>query len=420
MKKLFVILFILGANSILFAQNSNQNDDLINILVKIKEVEVFKQCENLKNTIEQQTQEVYQNPLASHQQKTSLQTAYQRVWQKYDFFLKAVKQDLIDNKKLEKLWSNPQATAQNYALLCNEVKHVYNNSYLPVYQAVPQQGKSIPVTDLVSLGIDAFQQIVVRIQARKQQKTEHLNQVLPLVNEYFEQSLRMKLWSELNLQATETAVNNQTPDAMVVPAPTLSSLLGSVEFVQILNKQELAMNFEAAKGKNIELVEDTISTHYFSTTTTYPIGTRFKLKATSDAFVYVLALNTDGIKLLFPLTQYKQLGKNIEVIEEANPETGLVILPTKGYFGITASNTGTETNSEDLGIIISKSELITTELIEKLNATTGNLEERLTQALGNNQILPEEAGIQINGNRFDFNATNNEKNILPLVFKILK
>lgn len=257
----------------------------------------------------------------------------------------------------------------------------------------------------------------------------------------------MKLWSELDIQeriiTTSSVPVNQSQSssstgstfyqpvpenqqqAIIIPAPTVNSLMGSVEFIQVSGTTELPMPFEQRTGKDIEVVTDQpidvmVKDKAFSSTNLYPIGTRFKLKVINDAFTYIIALNSDGVKILHPNVRTQNTGKDIEVIQEATPTAGNVTIPVNGTFAITPSKTGIESPSDDLAIMLSKSELIAQELLEKLNAVSGSLSERIAQVFGAEQIPAMVAGIQNEGNLFSFNGNNTSQNILPLVFKIRK
>lgn len=144
------------------------------------------------------------------------------------------------------------------------------------------------------------------------------------------------------------------------------------------------------------------------------------MKIQNDAFSYVLVLNSDGVKLLHPRVQTRSLGKDIEVTQEATPTVGNVVIPANGTFTITPSKTGTELPTDDMALLLSKSELVVEEIIEKLNAVSGSLSERVGQVFGAEQIRPADAGVRAEGNRFTFNAGTSPQNVLPLVFRIRK
>ena len=150
------------------------------------------------------------------------------------------------------------------------------------------------------------------------------------------------------------------------------------------------------------------------------MGTRFKIKISNTAFTYFIVLNSDGIKQLHPNIQVRQNSKDIDIIGEESASIGDLVIPTNGSFIIAASKTGEEKSTEDFCILLSRSELIPEETIEKLNAAYGTLSERITQVFGAQRMALNNSSIRQEGSKIIFDATNSTSNVLPLVFKILK
>jgi hypothetical protein len=446
MHKLFVaLLCLLPCINIAQAQPT----DLSVTLAQLRQSDLFRECADFKTNIETQTRQAAMMPGLTPDGRNQLRVAYTGVYEKYDAFLKAVKQDLVNPQRTQAVTQNPNAEATQYAGLYAAVKAEYDNQYTPVLQRLSGGGKGI-LDDLKAMARTTFtqlaSQVLTNVTTRVQQKLT-LNSMLPMVNEQFYNPMRMKLWSELDIPETvSTASTTPTGDnpalqpgnpttyqpmpevqqqEVVIPAPTVSSMAGSVEFVQLVSGQEQPMSFEQRTGKDIEVVTDeptdvVVKDQSFSTAQSYPIGTKFRMKIQNDAFTYVLVLNSDGVKLLHPRVQTRSAGKDIEVTQEATPSVGNVVIPANGTFTITPSKTGNESPTDDMALLLSKSELVVEEIMEKLNAVSGSLSERMGQVFGADQIRPADAGVRAEGNRFTFNAGNSPQNVLPLVFRIRK
>lgn len=435
------LLFYISLISISFSVKA-QTPDLSATLAQLRQTDLFRECADFRSNLEQQTRQVAMQPNLTADQRNQLRLTYTGVYEKYDAFLKAVKQDLVNPQRTQAITQNPNGEAQQYASLYAAVKTEYDTQYTPLVQQLSGGGKGI-LDDLKAMARSAFTQLasqaVTVVTTRIQQKLT-INATLPVVNQEFYNPLRLKLWSELDIPET-TAMGNSAPSnshpasyqplpemqqqAIIIPPPTVSSLTGSVAFVQLVGGQEQPMSFEQRTGKDIEVVTDeptnvVVKDQSFSTLQAYPVGTRFRMMVQNEGFTYVLALNSDGVKLLHPRVQTRLSGKDIEVTQEATASVGSVVVPANGAFTITPSKTGVEYPSDDMALLLSKSELVVEELLEKLNAVTGSLSERITQVFGANQINPADAGVRAEGNRFMFNAGNSPQNVLPLVFRIRK
>ena len=420
--KNYVLVFVVatGIHLSSFAQT-----DMVSIVTQLRQTSVFQECSKFKTNLELQTKNLTSNPTLSDKDRTNLRLAYTEVQEKYDFFLGAVKQSLLDKNKFQSLLKNPDEASQHYMALYQDITEVYNQSYLPVYTKLNQGSKDLP-EELIKLGIGVFSSIVSKIKAKKQQKEDDFNAMLPVVNDYFYKNLHLKTWSELDVTGDNQP---QTPyplrGEVVIPAPTVTTVLGSVEFIQTTNGQQTPMYFEKIQGKDIGVVSDNkpsleTKDSFWTSTTTYPMGTRFKIKISNTAFTYFIVLNSDGIKQLHPNIQVRQNSKDIDIIGEESASIGDLVIPTNGSFIIAASKTGEEKSTEDFCILLSRSELIPEETIEKLNAAYGTLSERITQVFGAQRMALNNSSIRQEGSRIIFDATNSTSNVLPLVFKILK
>lgn len=412
MKKIIIIL-LLFTSDLTYAQNTAE---LVTLLNQLREMPLFKECRQFKSQIESQTKEASKNTNTTKQIK-DLETSYTTTWQKYDFFLKTVKQDLIDTQRLN--LTSDQSSSQYLALL-NDVKEEYDTNFLPVYQSI-SGGKDIP-EEVLRIGIELVKNIVQKIKTRKIEKKEALNSILPQLNKYLYDNLRLKTFSELDIYNSAT-IKPSVIEPVNVPAATINSMEGAIQFVQLLNNEEIPMEFEQNSGKDITVDTEsgaTYKTPYFTTLNNYPIGSKFQIKADADVFIYALVLNSDGVKILHPNIEYNQQGKDIDVVIDSTPTIGQFILPQKGAFSIVPTKDGRVNNSEDFALIISKSELIMEETIEKLNVAQGQLDERFSQVFSNQQITLEEAQVQLSGSQLSFLYNKADKNILPLVFKVLR
>lgn len=450
--KTLLTLFIALCSGIIGVVAQTQITDLSTTLTQLRQADVFRECAEFKTNLEQQIQSTTRLQGITAEQYEQLRLAYTGVYGKYDAFLMSVKRDLLSTERRQAIAVQP---AVKYATLYAEVKAEYDNKFMPVMQSVSVVGgkniwdelKAIGKATFVSVASQVLTNVAMSIQQKMEQKTS-----LPVINEKFYNPLRLKLWSELDIPPLAATSTNQSTDvsntvnsasnsvgnttyqqpiqqeAIVIPAPTFSQLSGNVSFVQLTGQTEIPINFEQRTGKDIEVVTDvpndstTVKDQYFNTTDAYPLGTRFKIKVSNTAFTYVLVLNSDGIKFLYPRIQVNMRsgGKDIDVIQETTPPIGDMLIPATGSFAITPSKTGAQTESEDFAMLLSKSELSVEETVEKLNAVSGNLAERITQVFGIERILANQAGLKAQGNQFSFNADGTVQNLLPIVFKIRK
>ncbi len=414
-KALFLLLVIVNQS---FAQNDSE---LTAFLTEMRQSPIYAECQQFKTTIESQAKEL-SGKMASAEQAGNLQNIYNGIWHKYDLFLKTIKKDLIGTQNINGLSGKLQSNESTYQSLMVEIKNDYETNFVPMYQT--QMGGKDITEDLLNMGVGLVKNFFQRIKAKKAKKKESLNLALAQINSQFYNNLRMKTWAELDVN-TPVSANVQATNTQIIeiPAPTLGSMEGGIKFIQIANGQELTMEFAQNMGKDIVVDEDkntTYKTPYFTSLNPFPVGTKFKIEASADVFIYAIVLNSTGVKLLHPNVQYAQQGKDIEVTSDASPTVGKFVLPSRGTFTIVEDKNISEKTSEDFALVISKSELIMEETIEKLNASEGSLDERFSQVFGVNQITLDEAQVQFTDSQLRFSYKNTEKNILPLVFKILK
>jgi hypothetical protein len=124
--KNYLLVFVVAAGIHLssFAQT-----DMVSIVTQLRQTSVFQECSKFKTTLELQTKNLTSSPTLSDKDRTNLRLAYTEVQEKYDFFLGAVKQSLLDKNKFQNLLKNPDEASQHYMVLYQDITEVYNQSY---------------------------------------------------------------------------------------------------------------------------------------------------------------------------------------------------------------------------------------------------------------------------------------------------
>jgi hypothetical protein len=434
MKKLFcfcctIILLSIGAASA-------QIKTIDKILATLNGAEVFKNCIAFKSEITGKISKLKTIQNMDPAKFNELRIAYTDVYEKYDAFLKTIKADLSNMDNLKSLMSNPETAAQNYAGTYQSVKDSYESNFLMQFNSLqPSDAKGFPIAVLLKYGLDAFKVIVNSIKNHKIDREGAINLILPAINEKLFNKLKLNTWSQFDL--IEPA-GYKTQEAIIIPERTLNNLSGSIVFFQKLNneEQDRAVSFSSSEGKKdlgviSENSEGSVvaTDQYFSTSESYQIGSKFRLEIKNTGFTYILALNSNGITLLYPnknLIVTVTGSKDIGVTGDETPGTGTVNIPgnksdgTPNYFTITKNAVASESKAEEMAILLSKSELVLEETIEKLNNVTGNLSERITKVFAEKKIDKANGNVIVQENTVSFNADDSEKNILPLIFKILK
>lgn len=429
MKTISILLFLA------FAFSANAQNNIESTVQNLKNSELYNECIAFKNTFEKQTESLGKSVKTTEDYQL-LQKKYLAVATPYDVFLKDLKKDLLK--------TNTKSNANIYLTNWTKVKQEYNQNFLIFYNS-KIGGKGIS-DELLKIGKDFLVKTFNNIKRRVVAKNETLNKILGFVNDNLFNKIQLKGWSELTIQpvtladsATVVPVN----EAVTIPEATLSGLGGKIIFAKIENGQELPMDFRMSAGKDI-IIEKTpvisdpqqnqtppvstenssnsqsYKTPYLESSELHNYGTKFKLKAESTAFIYVMVLNSTGIMLLHPNVNYSQSGKDITVTTNSSPTVGSLTIPSSGLFTISKSGTAADQNpSEDFAILISKSELNFSDLIEKMNASMGPLDERIAIIFADKQITHQEASVNMQAGEIQFKY-DGEKNVLPLVFKINK
>lgn len=462
MKKMFLSLlaglFILSGS--LFAQNQRSVQEVASML---ENADVFIKYRKFRGDFQQMNVELG-GKLKYYEDYDKLNLAYNEVQGKYNEFLEVVRKDLSDWKEIKNMARYPASYADKYLEEYNSVINVYNKSYQPLYnkilaEANVSKGKSI-TPQMILMGIEVFAAVVDLIKGRKEEKEANLSLIIGMVNDHFYNKLRMKDWAELDIpvpqatrpasptpQATSTSTdgaqnrNGAVPTVVTqVSAPLFSDMRGFVEF-HYLDYQDLdqKMNFIANKGKNITVstrvaqnggIQTQTTTNrvdYYNSSESFRDGDQFYLKVNNSAGMYVLTLNSDGtISFLYPFdaaatASNGNKGKNITV--EGRDRNNVTTLPAPDK-GVTPPKqrfftfTGPATR-ESFCVLLTRSDLDVNETRRALEARQGeDLHNRLAAVFGNKLVQPSEAGIMLEGNRLNFDASATEATVLPVVFYI--
>lgn len=430
-KKFRILIFI----NVLAISGFTQNVTLDKILNALNQTEVFQNCIAFKKDLNAKIGAMrLKNNLDSDQFNT-LRLAYTDLYTKHDAFIKAVKVDLSNIENLKTLVNNPESAAITYSNAYQQVKDSYENTFLPLYNNIyPSETRAIPLVVIIKFGIDAFRVIVNTIKNHRLDSEGLINIVLPKLNEKLFNKLKISSWTELHLSEPS---DYKIKEEVVIPKPTINSLHGTISFFHKNSdgRETEVVHFESNEGKkDMKVVSDNnnkkqyATDEYFITHESYPLGSLFRLQVNNSGFTYILVLNTDGIALLYPSKNLviKQENKDIIVSGDATPVAGRVNIPGNDsngqpqYFRIEKNADGSESQSEELALILSRSELLLEETIEKLNNVSGNLSERITQVFGEKKIEKSSANVIMNEDILSFNADNSSNDVLPLVFKIMK
>lgn len=408
--------------------------DIADIIANLKKVEVFKECEKFKTELEKQTKVLASKPHLTESQRNELRSAYNGVYEKYDIFIATVKKSLLDKNKLQSILKKPEETSRNYMALYQGIKEEHEMLYLPVYQRL-NVGSKLITEELVQIGIKIFNQLVEVIKERKVKKNENFNALLQDIDTNFFKNLRLKAWTELEIVIDSQSTTNFNPvttiqngqaakQDVILPESILSDMAGSIEFIQTSDGKQIPILFKQSQGKGTGVIKDKESPSrfldkYWISTQSYSIGTKFKIKVSNSAFTYFVVLNPEGAEQLYPKLTLNS--KNTGIEYDVTPTIGDLTLPSENAsFVITANQTGDNTVAEEFCILVSRSELVSIDILQKLNNATGTLSERITQVFGEQRVSLSETTIQSQDSKIIFNATGSQAKVLPLVFKVIK
>jgi hypothetical protein len=410
MKILISIILIL----ITLPSFSQEKKGFKEFLLELKNLEIHADIKQFKSQIESQTIEAGKL-IGTNEQYLELDKNYTATWVKYDEFLKTLKSDMISPLSISNI------KEQQYQMLLSGVKNEYNSTLIPTLYSI--NGAKDITEDLLKFSVEMIKNLFNKIKNKKIEKAQNTNSLINLANSFFFNDLKLKTFSELNIRPILGQNITTFENKVQVPEATLKELKGEIKFLQLIENTEQIMDFQQNGGKDIIVNSKTHETYkspYFYSTNTYPNGSKFKIKSTSNAFIYILAINSDKVEILAPTLNYTQNGKDIIIKNEEPPQIGEIEMPANGSFEIVENRNGNILDTEDFGIIISKSELVMEDLIEKMNSSVGSLDERFSQVFSDQQITYDEAKVEFKEGGIFFENIQDGKNILPLVFKILK
>ncbi len=164
------------------AQNSQR--DLSVSLEQLRQTALFVECAEFKTNIEEQTRSVATNPTLTANQLNQLRIAYTGIFNKYDTFLKAVKQDLVNPQRIQYITQNPNGEAVQYASHYAAVRAEYDSQYMPLMQSISGGGKSI-LDDLKAMGQSAFTQLASQVLATVTNKIQQKLTINAMLNKTF-------------------------------------------------------------------------------------------------------------------------------------------------------------------------------------------------------------------------------------------
>lgn len=427
--KYFTISLFCMLPNVLLAQS-----DIADIVANLKKVEVFKECERFKNELEYKTKELASKPHLTEVQRNELRSAYNGVYEKYDIFVATVKKSLLDKNKLQSIFKNPDEASRNYMTLYQGIKEEHELSYLPVYKRL-NAGSKLIMDELLQVGIKIFNQLIEVIKERKIKKNENFNTLLQDIDANFFKNLRLKSWAELDISIDSQSLSNPnqavasqneqvTKQGIILPESILSEMVGSIEFVQNSDGKQVPILFKQSQGKGTEVINDKDSPVQFLdknwvSAQSYSIGTKFKIKVSNSAFTYFIVLNPEGAEQLYP--KLAKNSKSTGVEYDITPTIGDLTLPSEdASFVITVDQPGSITKAEEFCILVSRSELVSVDILQRLNTAKGSLSERISQVFGEERVNFSESTIESLDSKIVFEATGSKAKVLPIVFKINK
>ncbi len=435
MKKITIILMIYAFTFQTNAQELN-TVELINSLMQVEAITKYKK---FRKDFEKTVTELTENEKLKNntEQYNKLRAAYNSTKKEYDAFLVIVKSDMSDFYAIKQMTKKPEKFAQKYMNAYTKAINNYETNFVPVYNEI-NNSRAVSVV-FVKLAIKGFIIIVDYIKKRKQNKTESYNYVLSQTNDLFFDKLKLKEWNEIvtyspSAKTAGTSEFANIENETYVPHPTAKNMLGRIEFVSVTNRNPLQTETMLFKQKHEErdliigeLNEKTdYSGDYFISQNTFPEKTAFQIKVTNSAFLYVFAFNSDNkCYNIYPFSKEwvkaYDMGRDLSVggLPGKDDFSNQTIIPSKSKNGqenyiIISGNA----QKEQLCIIVSKSELDIQDVYNKINNMKGNIYERINAVFSENIISADKALLNIDEGTISFNAQDNEKTVLPLIFYI--
>jgi len=169
----------------------------------------------------------------------------------------------------------------------------------------------------------------------------------------------------------------------------------------------------------------------FESALAYPIETYYQIKTSTDGFTYIFAVNSGNKMYSFypyqgaieniPFGVDFSLSDNSNALQ--NPDgsgNAIVSIPDEENYLMTYDVNGIPPIAETLVVLFSKSELNLRAIFQQLESMeeSRSPEERLAQILGTQAASLEEGAVQLLGDTFTYQLTEEDPIVLPLVFAI--
>jgi len=231
--------------------------------------------------------------------------------------------------------------------------------------------------------------------------------------------------------------NNTTP--VHIEYPTVNEMHGSIEFIvkKSGSSQLETMDFGSSPamrdlsiGMSTDIKkEETKCPNCLTSGDAYASGASFQIKTDNTSFMYAFAFNSkntcyqiypyskDWVKA-FEMSATRDLviggammrdENDVTIIPSANYKTG-----APNYINISGNS-----SKETLCLIVSKSELNLEEIIKKIDAASGELDERINTVFGKENLISfREARLETTGGKITFDADYNSKHVMPFIFNI--
>jgi hypothetical protein len=164
------------------------------------------------------------------------------------------------------------------------------------------------------------------------------------------------------------------------------------------------INFKKSDGR---IMTAALNNGVYKMKENYYSGTAFQFFVTHQEPVYMYAVGTDlsnKVSVLFPFDKY--------ISPLLSYKRGTVAFPSEDHFLQLDQAKG----SDFICILYSKKPLDINDLAKKIEKGTGNIKERMYQALGNELIPPTQTKYQ--NEKIGFNLKANKGSVVPLIIEI--
>ncbi|MCU0448323.1 MAG: C39 family peptidase [Bernardetiaceae bacterium] len=166
----------------------------------------------------------------------------------------------------------------------------------------------------------------------------------------------------------------------------------------------------ALRKQDYKPIEVVLDRGIYRTRAALAAGTSFQLMLSHQEPVYLYVLNVDEAqrgKLLLPRPGYSPL---------LSYRRGVLPFPSEDdYLQLDAAR-----NSDHLVMLYSRKALDTKQLIAKLNATSGSVTDRLSQALGRDLIAPASIQYANNSPSFSLRDAGGPGSVVPVIIELRK